>query len=97
MSQPVEGKSCDVRLPSQGASNSDRNVTIMNTRRLAICSTVRPNASRLVGSLERASQRWRRAAYGDPRQIRHQDPSSPQPSKLGRTVSSILFSRKAAS
>ena len=41
--------------PTQSASNSGRNVTIMRTGSGAIRSTVRPNASRLVGSPQCAS------------------------------------------
>ena len=36
--------------PIQGGSNSGRKVTISSTRWLAIRSTARPNASKLVGS-----------------------------------------------
>ena len=43
--------------PTQGASNSGRNVTINSTGRFAIRSTVRPNASRLVGSIQCASSK----------------------------------------
>jgi hypothetical protein len=43
--------------PTQGASNSGRNVTINSTRRVRTRSTVRPNASRLVGSLQCASSK----------------------------------------
>ena len=43
--------------PTQGGSNSGRNVTINSTRRVAIRSTVRPNASRLVGSPQCASSK----------------------------------------
>ena len=43
--------------PIQGGSNSGRNVTISSARRPAIRSTVRPNASRLVGSVQCASSK----------------------------------------
>jgi hypothetical protein len=43
--------------PIQGASNSGRKVTISSARRLLIRSTVRPKASRLVGSLQCASSK----------------------------------------
>jgi len=43
--------------PTQGASKSGRNVTISSTRSVSILSTMRPNTSRLVGSLQCASSK----------------------------------------
>ena len=43
--------------PIQGGSNSGRYVTINNTRRVRIRSTARPNASKLVGSVQCASSK----------------------------------------
>jgi hypothetical protein len=44
---------CD--RPAQGALNSERKVTMSSTGRVLIWSTVRPNTSRLVGSIQCAS------------------------------------------
>ena len=44
-----------------------------------------------------AEQQWHRAACGGAQRRRRQAPSGPQPSGSGRTVSSISFSRNAAS
>ena len=43
--------------PIHGDSNSGRYVTIRRTRKLLMRSTVRPNASRLVGSVQCASSK----------------------------------------
>jgi hypothetical protein len=46
---------CD--RPAHGALNSGGNVTMSSTGRILIWSTVRPNASRLVGSVQWASSK----------------------------------------
>jgi len=46
---------CD--CPTHGALNSGRKVTMSSTRRVLMRSTVRPNASRLVGSVQCASSK----------------------------------------
>src|SRR5262249_55932880 len=56
--QSLDGEGTHVRLPDPGrGTNSGRNVTINSTGRVAIRSTARPNASRLVGSVQCASSK----------------------------------------
>ena len=55
---------CD--CPTHGALNSGRKVTISSTGRVLIRSTIRPNASRLVGSVQCASSKIISTGCGSP-------------------------------